>query len=213
MINYLLGPGGPDFVGFFFTLIVLVLALSLHEFGHAAAAELQGDHTAKLAGRLTLNPLSHLDVAGSILIVLAGFGWGKPVPFTPSQLRSRRFGSAIVALAGPVTNILLAVLAAFFLVRMQQPALFGPTGGNLYRFLLIAFELNVVLAVFNLIPIPPLDGSRILGAVLPPSKQHIIFFLDRYGILILFVGIYLFRGALNPVVSAVAGLLVRLVGG
>lgn len=204
MIRYLLNG---DFETFFLVAIVLVTALSLHEYGHALAAELQGDHTARLAGRLTLNPKAHIDPLGALAMVLVGFGWGKPVPFSPRGLRSQRFGSAIVGLAGPAMNVILAFVAALGL-RVLAP---GP--GLLSGFLNIMLFLNVLLALFNLLPIPPLDGSRILSLVLPPSKQHVIFFLDRWGMLILIVGVFLvFPTALGRAAGYLAHLVRLAVG-
>lgn len=205
MLDYLLAEP-PNLVGFVFVGIVLVTALSLHEFGHALAAELQGDHTAKNMGRLTLNPLKHLDPVGTFMIVLAGFGWGKPVPFNLSNLRSKRFGAAIVGGAGPLVNILLAFLAAILISRLS------PTGRYLSEFLQIMFGLNVLLAVFNLLPIPPLDGSRILSAVLPPDKQKWIYFLDRWGFVALIIVVFfLFEPVLGPVVRLIGNLIMLLV--
>lgn len=204
MIWYLLQG---DFQTFLLVAVVLVIAVSLHEFGHAAAAEAQGDHTARLAGRLTLDPRAHIDPLGALAMVLVGFGWGKPVPFSPAGLRSRRFGSALVGMAGPAMNVLLAVVAAA-LLRALRP---GP--GMVGDFLLILLTLNVLLAIFNLLPVPPLDGSRILSAILPPSRQGIIFFLDRWGLLILFVGVFIFfRDVLGRAASRVSALILRLFG-
>lgn len=160
--------------------LVLVIAITLHEFGHALAADLQGDPTARLAGRLTVNPLRHLDPIGTAALVLVGFGWGKPVPFNPRALRNRRIGAALVGIAGPAVNVILALIAAVALARGNpQP------GSGTELFLSLSLYLNILLAVFNLIPIPPLDGSRLLTALLPPSKQRFIFFLDQWGFLIL----------------------------
>lgn len=187
--------------------LVLVVALSLHEFGHAAAATLQGDSTARIAGRLTLDPRAHIDPIGAVAMVLVGFGWGKPVPFSPQALRSKRFGSALVALAGPGMNVVLAFLAAAVLRFVVT------SSGTFRNFLGLLLFLNVLLAVFNLLPIPPLDGSRILSAVLPPSKQQIVFFLDKWGLLILFVGVFfVFRDALFTVTEYFVRLIVRLFG-
>lgn len=205
MINFLLARP-PDLLGFLFTAVILVASLSIHEFGHAAAATWQGDPTARLAGRLTLNPMSHLDPAGSVVFILVGFGWGKPVPFSPDKLRSRRFGAAFVGMAGPLTNIALAFLAAFTL-GVLRPSFSTPAG----RFLELSLYYNVVLAIFNLLPIPPLDGSRILTAVLPPSRQHIIYFLDKWSFLLLIVVAFLlFRPVLGPVVTFTVRLILRL---
>ncbi|MGH2733083.1 MAG: site-2 protease family protein [Actinomycetota bacterium] len=193
--------------------LVLVIALSLHEFGHAFAADLQGDPTPRNLGRLTVNPKAHLDPFGTLMIVLAGFGWGKPVPFNPARLRNQRFGSLIVGGAGPLMNIILAFLAAIAL-RLLSP---GPDSSLFVLRLLFAFiEINVLLAVFNLIPVPPLDGSRILAAVLPPSQQRIVYFLDRWGFAILLVLFVFGQGLLTPLLGAgtdtVSGWILKAVG-
>lgn len=204
VIRYLIDG---DIEGFFVLALALVIALSIHEFGHAAAAELQGDHTARLAGRLTLNPAAHIDPLGAMAMVLVGFGWGKPVPFNPAGLRNRRFGSALVALAGPVTNVVLAFMAAALL------AFLDPVAEIARNFLATMLTLNVLLAMFNLLPIPPLDGSRILASLLPPSRQHIIYFLDRWGLLILFIGVFfVFRDALFNAANRISLLIAGLFG-
>ncbi|MDQ4149092.1 MAG: site-2 protease family protein [Actinomycetota bacterium] len=208
MLDYLLSRP-PDLVGFVLSGIAFVIALSLHEFGHAAVANMQGDPTARLAGRLTLNPLAHLDPVGTFMIVLVGFGWGKPVPFTATKLKSRRFGPALVGVAGPAMNFVLAFAAAALLVML------GPGSERiLAEFLVITLQLNVVLAIFNLLPIPPLDGSRILSAALPPSKQHIIYFLDRWGFVILLIVVFfLFRPLVSPLIRAVIRGILAAVSG
>ena len=207
VLDYLLSRP-PDLGGFVLAAVAIVIALCLHEFGHAAVATMQGDPTARLAGRLTVNPRAHLDPFGTLMIVLVGFGWGKPVPFTATKLKSRRFGPALVGVAGPAVNLLLAFVAAATLVALR-----GETSRLLARFLVLSLELNVVLAIFNLLPIPPLDGSRILTAVLPPSKQHIIFFLDRWGFVILLVVVFfLFRPLVSPLIGATIRGILALVG-
>jgi Zn-dependent protease len=176
--------------------VALLIAIGLHEFGHAAAATAQGDPGPKLAGRLTLNPLAHLDPVGTFLLVLSGFGWGKPVQFTPRNLRNPRSGVAMVALAGPAMNVLLAFLGAWGL------AAFRPTGfANTLGLAMVVY--NSMLAVFNLIPIPPLDGSRILTLLLPRNKQHILFFLDKWGILLLLAVVFLLRRPLAAIINGV----------
>ncbi|MFN2389694.1 MAG: site-2 protease family protein [Actinomycetota bacterium] len=201
----------------------LIGALSLHEYAHALAADLQGDRLPRAMGRLTLNPAKHLDPLGTLSILLVGFGWAKPVEFRPQALSSKRFGAAIVALAGPLMNLLLAVVAAFLFVPLCRAA--GspacPEGGPILllelpvaaQFLAHFLAINVLLAVFNLIPLPPLDGSRLLTIFLPPSKQNVVFFLDRYGFLILLA--LLFLGGftvLFPLIRAVQDGVLGLAG-
>ena len=197
-----------DFESFFIVALVLVVSIAIHEFGHALADELEGDPTARLAGRLTVNPIRHLDPFGTLMIVLVGFGWGKPVPISPNSLRNRRFGAAIVGFAGPITNLILAFVAAALLNQVDRTGL--TLGGRiLYQFL----SLNILLAALNLLPIPPLDGSRILAAVLPPNRQHIVYFLDRYGFAILLVAaLFVLPHILPPIQSHAVNLVFRLIG-
>lgn len=185
--------------------LVLVIAITLHELGHAVAADLQGDPTPRLAGRITLNPLRHLDPIGTAALVLAGFGWGKPVPFSPKALRNRRIGPALVGIAGPAVNVILALAAAIALVNLQTAREW--VGVFLFQML----QINVLLALFNLIPIPPLDGSRLLTALLPPSKQQIVFFLDQWGFFILLALVFLvLPGVLGPVVNGISAWILGL---
>src|SRR5688500_18561764 len=159
-------------------------------------------------GRLTPNPVKHLDPVGTILIFLVGFGWGKPVEFRPQALSSQRFGAAIVALAGPLMNLLLAFVAILVMVQVGEGL-----PRSIVLFLFFFFQVNSLLAVFNLIPLPPLDGSRLLTIFLPPKRQNIIFFLDRYGFIIL-LGLLLFAGAtfLDELATPVRNFLARLAG-
>jgi Zn-dependent protease len=192
--------------------IAVVVGITFHEFSHAAVATLQGDQTARSQGRLTLNPIAHLDPLGSIALVLAGFGWGRPVPFTPTQLRSRRFGAALVGLAGPAANFVLA-LAAVVALRIVYPTAVSAFDVDFSVILLdMLVTLNVVLGVFNLLPIPPLDGSRLLSLVLPPSRQNVVYFLDQYGIFLLLGILILAPNLLTPIFSAITEALYGLVG-
>ena len=197
-----------DPVAFALLAVAIILAISLHEYAHALSADLQGDRLPRAMGRVSLNPLRHLDPVGTLLIFLAGFGWGKPVEFRRQALASQRFGAAMVALAGPLMNLFLAFVAAFGL-RILDP----DSGSSLQDFLVVALGINVLLAVLNLLPIPPLDGSRLLTIFLPPSRQHIIFWLDRYGILILIV-LLIFgdRWLLTPLVENVGGWVASVAG-
>ena len=195
---------------FFAFVIAVIVGITFHEFSHAAVATLQGDRTARSQGRLTLNPVSHLDPLGTIAIVLAGIGWGRPTPFDPARLRSRRAGAALVGLAGPASNFLLALLSAIAL-RLVDPT-GGSTGDAAYLLLRMLIRLNVVLGVFNLLPIPPLDGSRLLSLVLPPSRQGIVYFLDQYGIFLLIALLIFAPGLLSPFFVAIEAGILRLVG-
>jgi Zn-dependent protease len=215
----LLGLLRSDPFVFLLLAIALLGAISLHEYAHALAADLQGDRLPRAMGRLSLNPARHLDPLGTLCILLVGFGWGKPVEFRPQALASRRFGAALVALAGPGMNLVLALVAALLFVPVCEsdaPCASGFPGsdvGTLPRFLGIFLGINVLLAVFNLVPLPPLDGSRLLTIFLPPKRQNIIFFLDRYGFLILLALVF-FGGAalLEPVTAGVIDLLLDVAG-
>jgi Zn-dependent protease len=215
-----------DPVLFVLLAVSLLAALTLHEFGHAYAADLQGDRLPRAMGRVSLNPVRHLDPLGTIFILLVGFGWGKPVEFRPEALSSRRFGAALVALAGPGMNLLLALAGAFLLRIVADPAteaavrgildgtFFGQVNlSPLARFAFLFTSINVLLAVFNLIPLPPLDGSRLLTIFLPPNKQKVVFWLDRWGFLVL-IGLLVFGGfaLLNPIFDAVGRIVFSLAG-
>jgi Zn-dependent protease len=202
---FLLRDNPVAFVAF---VIAVIVAITVHEFSHAAVATLQGDRTPRSQGRLTLNPMSHLDPLGSIALILAGFGWGRPVQFSPFQLRGRRAGAALVGLAGPASNFVLALLSAVAL----RFALEGSPNDFALNLLLRLVTLNVVLGVFNLIPIPPLDGSRLLSILLPHRHQGIVYFLDRYGIFLLLALLLFAPGLLTPFFDTITRFILRLVG-
>jgi Zn-dependent protease len=202
--------------------VSLLAAISLHEFGHAYVADLQGDRMPRAMGRVSLNPMRHLDPLGTVFIFLVGFGWGKPVEFRTQALSSKRFGPAVVALAGPAMNLLLAVVGALAFRLVADPVTrevvttFGalPQGASVLAQLTFYFtSINILLAVFNLIPLPPLDGSRLLTVFLPPSRQNIIFFLDRYGFLIL-LALLLFGGftLLEPIIELASRVIFTITG-
>ena len=157
--------------------VVLLVCFPVHECAHALVAYKLGDPTGKEAGRISLNPFKHLDLWGSISLLLIGIGFAKPVPVNLNNFRKRKQYYALTALAGPVSNLLMAVL--FFVLAKTTAAQFG-NGGTGYSFLLRAAYINVSLAVFNMIPIPPLDGSKVLSAVLSDSLYNKFLSSERY---------------------------------
>jgi Zn-dependent protease len=189
--------------------LLLGVAFPIHELAHAVAARYLGDDTSERLGRITLNPLAHLDLWGSLLFALTGFGWAKPVPVNPYLLRGDpRWSFAFVALAGPLSNLLLAALFAVSFRLLDAIAEPGSFVGNIIRIvLLIAVQLNILLALFNLIPVPPLDGSRLLTALLPVHGQSWMDQLERYGFLILFA--LAATGLLGRLIAEPASLLSR----
>ena len=176
-------------------LLGLVIGITVHEASHATSAYLLGDDTAYREGRVTLNPVSHLDLLGSLMLLLAGFGWGRPTPVVPSKLRGGVFGPVAVALAGPVSNLLIvAVCAVLYLLPPFQ-------GGYLQIIALMMAFTNALLFVFNLIPIPPLDGSKVIFPFLPRALDGFVDFMNQYGPMIL-LGLILISFVTNlPVFS------------
>jgi Zn-dependent protease len=191
------------------TLIVL-LALPIHELAHAWTAVQMGDETPRRMGRLSLNPLVHLDVLGTILIYFAGFGWAKPVQVNPYNLRSGpSLGMAIVAAAGPFANLVLAILAA---IPFRLGLLDG--AGSFVRGIVTEFIfINIILLLFNLIPIAPLDGSKILRAFAPPSMERLFMQLDQWGPFLLMALVFLGGPVLALVLGGPAQYLFRALVG
>jgi len=170
----------PSALTLLFRALALLIAAPFHEFAHGYAADRLGDPTPRRAGRLTLNPLAHLDPVGTILLLVVGFGWAKPVPIDPTHFPDWRRGLLTVAAAGPLANVVLAILVGLpFKLGLVAPD--GPGGGLLFTIVFI----NAVLAVFNLIPIPPLDGSKILVGLLPGQLGLAYARLATYGPLLL----------------------------
>ncbi|MDX1775076.1 MAG: site-2 protease family protein [Desulfobulbales bacterium] len=182
-----------DPIGFIIIALPLLYSIIFHELAHGWVAYRMGDSTAKSLGRLSLNPLKHLDPMGTLMLFIFGFGWAKPVPVNLSRLHDRRMGMILVSAAGIITNMLLAFCALFLyrVLRLAPPSLAAEL---LYYFA----RINIILAAFNLIPIPPLDGSKILMGMVSPSMQKLLSGLERYGLLILIVLLYM--GVLNPVI-------------
>ncbi len=175
----------------------LIIALSMHEFAHGFAAYKMGDNTAKYSGRLTLNPLHHLDPIGTICLFLAGFGWAKPVPINPYNFKHRRLGVIVVSLAGPLMNFLVALTSAFGLAIFTEFVTPNEFTQFVYSILLYCMYLNIGLMCFNLIPIPPLDGSKVLLEFLPYRFRQTYYTIEKYASLILMV--LLLSDILNPV--------------
>ena len=197
-----------DPVGFVAFIIAIVLGITVHEFMHAYTAHRLGDDTARLLGRLSLNPMAHLDPFGTLLLVLAGFGYGKPVPFNESRLRSA-MGVTFVALAGPLANLALAALCAIPL-RFSAASLLG----GAYEEILTAIVLwNCVLAIFNLVPIPPLDGANVVYGLLPPRQQYSWRTYQQYGPFLLLFILLLAPQILSALVFAPALALARFLLG
>lgn len=189
----------------------MILALSVHEFAHAFVAYKLGDDTAARMGRLTLNPVSHIDPIGTLLIPIVGLsanipfiGWAKPVPFSPVQLTRRlsmKTGSLLVAAAGPASNLLFALLVAGLLAAIGPSALPDITAGTRNAHVAIVqlccwtFAINIGLFMFNLLPVPPLDGSKVLAGLLPDKYAYILEFISRYSF-VLFILIFFVAGSI-----------------
>jgi Zn-dependent protease len=196
-----------------FYIVVLVMSIVIHEVSHGFVAEYFGDRTARLAGRLTLNPIKHLDLFGSILLpallVLAKagflFGWAKPVPYNPNNFRNEKVGTIAVAAAGVLANFLIAIIFGLiirFAGVSASPAFYTITSSIVL--------VNLALGIFNLMPIPPLDGSKILFSLLPRSMSHIVDFIEQYAIVLLVIFIIFLSNSLLPVLSFLFTLLTGL---
>lgn len=172
-----------DFSTMIYRVPALLFAITVHEYAHALCADSMGDKTARFMGRLTLNPLVHLDFLGAMLLIIAGFGWAKPVPVNSAFFRNRREGNIKVAIAGPAANLFLCLLAAIMAGILQLLNIMTP---GIHQFLVWIQLYNVWFAIFNLLPIPPLDGARLLSELLPPSLAwKFDNFVGRYGFYLL----------------------------
>jgi Zn-dependent protease len=203
---------GIDPAEIFIAFVVLVFSLTVHEAAHASTADRLGDHTARLQGRISLNPLVHIDPIGTVLFPLIGMlyhlpilGWAKPVPVSVRGLQHPRRDLILIAAAGPASNIVLAVLSSLFLRVLIASGGVAPTGGldittPLFLIAKAAFQINLVLAVFNMIPIPPLDGGNVLSNLLPPRQAYQFDTTIRpYGWIILYA--LMLTGALGYIIG------------
>ncbi len=197
---------------FIFKIVILIISIMAHEVAHGAVAYAFGDPTAKNQGRLTLNPIKHIDLFGSIILPLLLylthanflFGWAKPVPYNPYNLKNRRVGEFCVAIAGILTNFLIAIVFAFII---RFAAVWGLSVAviDLLKFIIY---LNITLGVFNLVPVPPLDGSKILFTLVPYRYERELLVLERYGFFILIVLILIFGYLIGDIVSFLFNLIV-----
>ncbi|MBU4536816.1 site-2 protease family protein [Patescibacteria group bacterium] len=193
------------------TIIILIMSVVIHEVSHGYSAYLLGDNTAKYAGRLTLNPLAHLDMMGSFIVPLLAylsvgfvFGWAKPVPYNPYNLRNQKWGDAIVAVSGPASNFIMALV---FGLIIRFSAVIGITSVLFLEAAQMVVLINLVLMVFNLVPIPPLDGSKILFSLIPYQYIEIRKTFEKYSFLLILVFIFFLWKFVLPIVFALFSLL------
>ena len=188
----------------------LLIAVTIHEVAHALVADRLGDPTPRALGRITLNPLPHIDLFGALAFVIAGFGWAKPVPVNAANLRHPRRDMALVAAAGPVSNFLMAFVGLVLFVLARQS---GLVGAPVAQVLLWIFQFNLALGIFNLIPLPPLDGGHFLPYFLPRAAGTVLHSLEQFGpmILLLLVVSGATRHIVGPVFQAMTNIYVALV--
>ncbi len=197
------------------SLVIIFLVLPLHEWAHGITANALGDRTAKYSGRLSLNPISHIDPFGAVCILLFGFGWAKPVPVNPNNFKHPKIGMAVTAAAGPISNLVAAFVGALiynalcvFYYGGSLEAYIYDTGVISYVTLFLSYyiSINITLAVFNLIPIPPLDGSKVLFVCLPARITNVIYRYEQYFIIIIYALVFLgvLTGPLYYVTRAVS---------
>lgn len=195
--------GNP--IVFVIYLLSLVIAITIHEFAHAYVADRLGDPTPRLQGRVTLNPLSHLDPLGTLMLLIVRFGWGKPVQFDPFNLKHPKRDAAIISLAGPASNLILAIILS---VAVRILSSLSPIS----LLLIPIIYLNVLLAIFNLVPIHPLDGFKVVGGLLSKEYYHQWMELERYGIIFLIILIFPIFGSslISAIISPIIGFIMNI---
>jgi Zn-dependent protease len=199
---------------FIFSIAILIMSAVIHEVAHGVAANSLGDPTAKYQGRLTLNPIKHMDMMGSFIVPLLSyqlggfiFGWAKPVPYNPHNLKPGKFSEAIVAGAGPLSNFLIAALFSI-LIRFSANQSYA-TPAFIHITALIVF-VNILLGIFNLMPIPPLDGSKLLFSVFPDNAYKMRQTLERYGFVLVLVFIFFLWQLISPIINIIFSFLTGL---
>lgn len=200
-----------DIIQMFFSIAVLIFSVVAHEVSHGYMAQYLGDPTARLAGRLTMNPVKHIDPMGSIFVPIITsllspgfiFGWAKPVPYNPYNLKDQKWGEAKVAIAGPLTNIGLALVFAMF-IRLGIDTLTP----DMLKLMYMIVYINITLGVFNMVPIPPLDGSKVLMSVLPYRYRYIGEYLERYALVLILIFAFFLWEFLLPLVHGLFRLFV-----
>lgn len=181
LLSYILsGDLQNALITFLVLLFVVAFINPIHEYAHAFTAYKLGDPTAKNSGRLTLNPIASFDVMGALMFFFVGVGWAKPVPINPNYFKHRKGGTALTAAAGPISNILLALIFLIVCAAIQKFAAATETMQYVFTAFYLVAQINVLLALFNLIPLPPLDGSRILAGILPDKIYFKLFKYDKY---------------------------------
>ena len=200
-------------------LVPALMAITCHEVSHGYIADRRGDNTARQLGRLTLNPLKHLDIFGTLMIFIVGIGWAKPVPVNYNNLRRPKSDMMWVAAAGPITNFILATLSAFAMRALVAATEGGPEGTALASFvdpitLMLAFSvyINLLLGIFNLIPMPPLDGGRVAVGLLPHAPSMALARLEPFGMILIIVLVF-FTDVFSYVISPALGFAVHLLAG